>query len=117
MLKDHNAVTQVRLEPAAPLSRVKHSTNEPLRSHLCHVCNAHEMGSVVKGNTALLPQKPNLGIYDSIFSWFASQVKKTTTAYIQIFKSKLKIRKLVSIVPGMKNYRYTQTYEYEYAEK
>ena len=28
----HNAVTLVRLEPAAPLSRVKHPTTEPLRS-------------------------------------------------------------------------------------
>ena len=26
LLKDHNAVTPVRLEPAAPRSRVKHST-------------------------------------------------------------------------------------------
>ena len=29
---DHNAVTPVRLEPVAPLSRVKHSTPEPLPS-------------------------------------------------------------------------------------
>ena len=32
LLKDHNAVTPVRLEPEAPRSRVKHSTTEPLRS-------------------------------------------------------------------------------------
>ena len=32
LLKDHNAVTQVRLEPAALWSRVKHSTTESLRS-------------------------------------------------------------------------------------
>ena len=32
LAKDHNAVTPVRLEPAAPRSRVKHSTTEPLRS-------------------------------------------------------------------------------------
>ena len=32
LLKDHNAVTPVRLEPAAPRSRVKHFTTEPLRS-------------------------------------------------------------------------------------
>ena len=32
MLKGHNAVTPVRLEPAASRSRVKHSTTEPLRS-------------------------------------------------------------------------------------
>ena len=32
MFKDHNAVTLVRLEPAAHRSRVKHSTTEPLRS-------------------------------------------------------------------------------------
>ena len=30
----HNAVTLVRLEPAALRSRVKHSTTEPLRSHI-----------------------------------------------------------------------------------
>ena len=33
MLKDHNAMTPVRLEPAALRSRVKQSTTEPLRSH------------------------------------------------------------------------------------
>ena len=32
LAQGHNAVTPVRLEPAAPLSRVKHSTTEPLRS-------------------------------------------------------------------------------------
>ena len=32
MLKDHNAVTAVRLEPTTPRSRVEHSTTEPLRS-------------------------------------------------------------------------------------
>ena len=49
LAKGHNTVTLVRLEPAAPWSRVKHSTTEPLRSlsllvnklaklHLCRVC-------------------------------------------------------------------------------
>ena len=32
LLKDHNAVTPVRLKPVASASRVKHSTTEPLRS-------------------------------------------------------------------------------------
>ena len=32
VVDDHNAVTPVRLEPAALRSRVKHSTTEPLRS-------------------------------------------------------------------------------------
>ena len=32
LLKDHNAVTPVRLELAASRSRVEHSTTEPLRS-------------------------------------------------------------------------------------
>ena len=32
MLKDHNAVTPVRFEPAVPRSRAKHCTTEPLRS-------------------------------------------------------------------------------------
>ena len=38
LLKDHNAVTPVRLEPAALRSRVKHSTTEPLRS----LCFSHK---------------------------------------------------------------------------
>ena len=33
MLKDHNAVTPVRFNPAAPQSWVKRSTTEPLRAH------------------------------------------------------------------------------------
>ena len=37
LLKDNNAVTPVRLEPAALRSRVKHSTTEPVRS-LCGWC-------------------------------------------------------------------------------
>ena len=36
LAQGHNAVTPVRLEPAAPLSRVKHSTIEPLRSLCFH---------------------------------------------------------------------------------
>ena len=43
LVQGHNAVTLVRLEPAALRSRVKHSTTEPLRSilvcvHLQLVC-------------------------------------------------------------------------------
>ena len=44
LAQGHNAVTPVRLEPAAPRSWVKHSTTEPLRSRyifflvFCHVC-------------------------------------------------------------------------------
>ena len=34
LLKDHNALTPVRLKPAAPWSRVKHSTTEPEHSLL-----------------------------------------------------------------------------------
>ena len=37
MLKNHNAVTLVRLEPAALRSRVKHSTTEPVRSLVAFV--------------------------------------------------------------------------------
>ena len=33
----HNAVTQVRLEPAAPRSRVIHSTTDPLNGTLPHL--------------------------------------------------------------------------------
>ena len=38
LLKDYNAVTLVRLEPAAPLSRVKHPTTELPHSTLCEHC-------------------------------------------------------------------------------
>ena len=40
LAQGHNAVTLVRLEPAAPRSRVKHSTNEPLRSQHIRYANA-----------------------------------------------------------------------------
>ena len=33
LAQGHNAVTPMKLEPAAVRSRVKHSTTEPLRSH------------------------------------------------------------------------------------
>ena len=33
LAQGHSTVTPVRLKPAAPRSRVKHSTTEPLRSH------------------------------------------------------------------------------------
>ena len=33
LAQGHNAVTLVRLEPAAPRSRVENSTTEPLHSH------------------------------------------------------------------------------------
>ena len=42
----HNAVTLVRLEPAAPQSRVKHSTTEPLRS--LHFLKSIAHGQVIK---------------------------------------------------------------------
>ena len=34
-VKGHNAVAPMRLEPATPLSQVKHSTTEQLRSRVC----------------------------------------------------------------------------------
>ena len=37
---DHNTVTSVRLEPAAPRSRVKRSTSEPLRSLIASLIHA-----------------------------------------------------------------------------
>ena len=40
MLKDHNSVTPMRLEPAALQSGVKHSTTEPMCSH----CTFHGGG-------------------------------------------------------------------------
>ena len=45
LAQGHNAVARVRLEPATPRSRVKHSTTEPLRSHYVRLLavseNAH----------------------------------------------------------------------------
>ena len=37
LAEGHKAVTPVRPQPAAPWSRVQHSTTEPLRS-LIHLC-------------------------------------------------------------------------------
>ena len=39
LAQGHNTVTPVRLEPAAPRSRVKHSTTVlPLQAQLIHMC-------------------------------------------------------------------------------
>ena len=38
LAQGHKAVTPVRLAPAAPRSRVKHFTTEPLRAQLYHIC-------------------------------------------------------------------------------
>ena len=45
LAQGHNAVTPVRLEPAAPQSQVKHSTTEPLPSlfFVCDNLNANSM--------------------------------------------------------------------------
>ena len=37
LAEGHNTVMSVRLKPAAPRSRVKHSTIEPLRSHIAEM--------------------------------------------------------------------------------
>ena len=37
LLKDHKAVTPVKLQPAASQCRVNHSTTEPLRSHFFYL--------------------------------------------------------------------------------
>ena len=49
LAQGHNAVMPERLEPGAPLSEVKHSTTEPLRSLdymyivMCMVCYAQRL--------------------------------------------------------------------------
>ena len=57
LLKDHDAVTPVRLDPAALPSRVKHSTTEPLhslpfcsveRNHLCNFIKEFMRNNSVK---------------------------------------------------------------------
>ena len=57
LLKDHNAVTPVRLEPAVPRSRVKHSTTEPLRSQ--------NIRDVKPLHTLCIPETPNWVLYRS----------------------------------------------------
>ena len=48
LAQGHNAVTLVRLEPAAFRSRVKHSTPEPLRSLSGRMCICQERQLCVK---------------------------------------------------------------------
>ena len=53
LAQGHNAVTPVRLEPAALRSRVKHSTTEPLRSHSI-ISTLFAYGNIVRYDTALV---------------------------------------------------------------
>ena len=53
LAQEHNALTLVRLEPAAPRSRVKHSTTEPQRSQFNTAVSHHSPGlSMTYGKTA-----------------------------------------------------------------
>ena len=53
LAQGHNALTPVRLEPAAPRSRVKHSTTEPLRSQFNTAVSHHSPDlSMTYGRTA-----------------------------------------------------------------
>ena len=66
LLKDHKAVTPVRLEPAASQSPVKHSTSEPLRSHTSDrllIYNLMKMSQTkhVKSYLTCLAMMPVLG--------------------------------------------------------
>ena len=54
LLKDHNAVTPVRLEPAALRSRVKHSTTEPLRSLTVYYVCEHPKEKKYQSNSGNL---------------------------------------------------------------
>ena len=46
LVQGHKAVTPVRVEPAVPWSRVKHSTTEPLHSHIRVVCPFIDLSKV-----------------------------------------------------------------------
>ena len=65
LLKDHNAVTPVRLEPAALQSRVKHSITEPLRSQLEITCRGSNLTLQFDGNKNL-PSSNSPGCYNIV---------------------------------------------------
>ena len=71
-------MTPVRLEPAAPRSRVKHSTTEPLRSH-CVSERIFEKVLILKksadGNKTMKENTPNIQIVKR---------EKMPTMFIQI---------------------------------
>ena len=60
LAQKHNTVTPVRLEPAAPLSRVKHSTTEPL----CSLCVKQ---GIITGPTVCSDYFFNLVIHTLMF--------------------------------------------------
>ena len=61
LAQGHNSVTQVRLEPVALRSRVKHSTTEPQRSlyHTSHLYLWYE-GHPIKNETFAIAQLINM---------------------------------------------------------
>ena len=59
LLKDHNTVTPVRLEPAASRSRVKHSTTEPLRP--LKELSFYTLEIFIMGWSVILINRPNRG--------------------------------------------------------
>ena len=67
LLKDHNAVTPARLEPAALRSRVKHSTTEPLRSLLFDMSNVRNFKKKMR--------RKKEDVYTLLCLWSAELIK------------------------------------------
>ena len=70
LAQGHNAVTPVRFEPAAPRSRLKHSTTEPLRSQItlkedigslieCWTLDREGPGPILIGDTIRIETDPS----------------------------------------------------------
>ena len=64
LAQGHNAVTLVKLEPAAPQSRVKHSTTEPLRP-LSAIGKSTDAPQVASRNRLTYRTEQNTQIFSS----------------------------------------------------
>ena len=67
----HNTVLPMRLEPATPLSQVKHSTTEPLRSRTLHHNESHIVAHRYMFNQKVSCNKVHLTrTLDDLFIYF-----------------------------------------------
>ena len=127
LLKDRHAVTPARLQPAAPRSRVKHSTTEPMRSLLIYVVLIlwfYFIETFELFSRFLLAEAKCVMSYPSNWGWLQVLSKKKLFFFIQgwyrwygipvgggggIFSAKLRPRFAYQWPDNITKYKYAKT--------
>ena len=96
LAQGRNAMTQARLEPTTPRSRDKHSTTEPLRTHLLfdtHEISTNVINFFVETKSCQQPYEPWHGVSNNVVCATSkvSDQPAHTRSLIRAFAIRLKI--------------------------